>query len=247
MEHKILGKGETLLLIHGFAISYPIWRRIQQKIVDAGYKLIIIDLLDTNNDKNEHEYIDQCISGIEKIRRAQKVKRISIIGYSLGAIFAEKYFSSYKDNVNLVINIFPPILTRTRKRFLDILITFATSFNFFWEIVLSGKILYFLIILLGFNLRQNKESKYWFEIISKSKIKTMTLWLKIVNSYKQLPNNKKIINIIAKNDWAASNRKTREGDVVLNCSHSGIITESEKVAKAIINILSSLNANSKQS
>ena len=90
MLYKVLGKGEPIVMIHGWAMSSEIWIDLANKIAKS-QQVFLIDLPGMGSNKNTQFIdIDQTISEIN----ALNLSNFSIMGWSFGGQIALHY--SYK-------------------------------------------------------------------------------------------------------------------------------------------------------
>jgi pimeloyl-[acyl-carrier protein] methyl ester esterase len=87
MIYKVLGKGEPIVMIHGWAMSSEIWIDLAKKIAKT-QQVFLIDLPGMGSNKNTQFIdIDQTISEIN----ALNLSHFSIMGWSFGGQIALHY------------------------------------------------------------------------------------------------------------------------------------------------------------
>lgn len=107
------GKGEPIILLHGFLASSGYWRRLQPFLTRAGYRVVTIDLLGfgkavdvpaTSYDYTEH------IQHIHKHVQSLPLKQpFVLVGHSMGALLAARYSLLYPDDVKRLFLLHPPL------------------------------------------------------------------------------------------------------------------------------------------
>ena len=90
MLYKVLGKGEPIVMIHGWAMSSKIWIDLANKIA-KNYQVFLIDLPGMGSNKNT-QFIDMDQINVEI--NALNLSHFSIMGWSFGGQIALHY--SYK-------------------------------------------------------------------------------------------------------------------------------------------------------
>ncbi|HYG83428.1 MAG TPA: alpha/beta hydrolase [Verrucomicrobiae bacterium] len=107
------GNGETLVLLHGYLGSSRYWVRLKPLLLEAGYRVITIDLLGFGNapkprrikyDYNDH--IQHIQAAIESLHLQQP---FTIVGHSMGALLALRYARLYPQQVKSLILLHQPL------------------------------------------------------------------------------------------------------------------------------------------
>ena len=92
-NYLIEGKGEPLLLVHGFGISFNIWRKVAP-LLSPHFTLIKIQLPGIGGTlmaTQGADYLQLCIEGLERVRESLDVEKWTVLGYSTGSRIAEAY------------------------------------------------------------------------------------------------------------------------------------------------------------
>lgn len=96
IAYKVLGSGEPVVLLHGTPSSSLIWRNIAPKLVSAGYKVHLFDLLGYGvSERPWDSNIDTSISGqlpiLEGLLDYWGLDRINIIAHDFGGGIAQRF------------------------------------------------------------------------------------------------------------------------------------------------------------
>ncbi len=97
------GKGkETILFLHGLGGAYDIWFQ-QINALKNNYRIIAPTYPAVNS-------VDEMVSAISQILEKEQVKKVYIVGSSLGGFIAQHFTATYPEKVEKVIlgNTFPP-------------------------------------------------------------------------------------------------------------------------------------------
>ena len=99
MYIKIIGKGEPVVLIHGWGMSGMVWEDLAE-LMRANYKVFIVDLPGMGNSRLIKTYKFKNL--IKEIHKYIPTK-VTMIGWSLGSQIAMQYALEYPSNINTLI------------------------------------------------------------------------------------------------------------------------------------------------
>lgn len=113
LQYKEHGTGDhVILLIHGFLASSRYWNKIKPGLVDAGYRVISIDLLGFGNAAKpqniEYDYSDQ-VEYVDRIISHLRLRHVTIIGHSMGALIAARYAALFPAKTRHLMLLHPPL------------------------------------------------------------------------------------------------------------------------------------------
>jgi pimeloyl-ACP methyl ester carboxylesterase len=94
------GKGETLLLLHGFGSNKDAWTAFAKYL--KGYHLVIPDIAGFGESSQEPTYsydIDTQVGRIERFVEVLKLDKFHLAGNSLGGVYAATYGAKHPDKV----------------------------------------------------------------------------------------------------------------------------------------------------
>lgn len=95
------GKGETIVLLHGFLESSTMWKDLIPKI-SKSYHVIFMDLLGHGNTGclGYIHTMEQMAEAVEAVLKHLKVKKATLIGHSMGGYVALAYAEKYPEKVS---------------------------------------------------------------------------------------------------------------------------------------------------
>ncbi len=167
LNYRAEGNGEPLLLVHGFGISFHIWRTLLP-LLDPHFTVVMIELPgigSTPMTRGEEDYLQACVEGIEGVRRSLGIDRWDVLGYSTGSRIAEAYIRADAEHVCRAIFLCPLTIDVLKMRLLRLGVWLDRRIPEFGSGVLSGWRLKFLISWLGFNLQQDPMRDEWYSEI----------------------------------------------------------------------------------
>ncbi len=163
LNYRLEGGGEPLLLVHGFGISFNIWRKLVP-LLSPHFTLIMIELPGigaTPMIPAGQDYLRGCVKGIEGVRRSLGIEMWRVLGYSTGSRIAEAYVREDAAHVSRAIFLCPLTIDSHKQRALQLGLWLDSRFPAFGSWVLSGWRLRLLISWLGFNLQRDSMLDEW--------------------------------------------------------------------------------------
>ena len=104
-DHKIVylegGKGQTILLLHGFAANKDNWIRFA-KYLTNDYHVVIPDIPgfgESSQIQNENYAAENQLKRIDRFMEALKVEKFHLVGNSMGGMLAALYGAKYPQKV----------------------------------------------------------------------------------------------------------------------------------------------------
>ena len=167
LHYRIEGSGLPLLLIHGWGVTYGIWKNLVPLFVSQ-FQLIMIELPGVGGSPEvdpDKAYYLGCAEAIEEVRQKLGIEQWAILAYSSGTRAGEAYIQYYPQHVSRAVFLCPVYLTEfcslglrfegwlenTRPRIVN------------W--LLSDWRLYGLVLALGFNGRRHDYTDEWVDEI----------------------------------------------------------------------------------
>jgi pimeloyl-ACP methyl ester carboxylesterase len=240
---QVEGKGPPLLLVHGFGISFNIWRSLLPRL--SPYFTIIMPELPgigaSDLPSASAHYLQTAAQALRNLRRELGFSQWSVLGYSIGSRVVESYLNLDAEAVQRAVLLCPlkvSLLTAMAVRlalWLDS--RWARTGNF----LLSGSRLDFLIRLLAFNLQPHPLSAEWMREISACRPEALKRTLHSLPAGGgrpfQLPNVPALM-VWGKHDWiSVPPRRPGPRDRLVDSNHSAPITAAGQVADAILPFL----------
>ncbi len=161
MNYQVIGNGPPLLLVHGFGITFNIWKKLIPMLCPY-FTLVMVELPGIGGSPSiEGCYSCSAVEAIETVRRTLGLEIWDVLGYSTGSRIAEAYVKKYPQHINHAIFLCPLMV----ERYKILLLRFCFWVDGFvsatipW--LLRGGQLKFLILLLGFSLQSNSLIEEW--------------------------------------------------------------------------------------
>jgi pimeloyl-ACP methyl ester carboxylesterase len=167
LNYRVEGAGPPLLLIHGFGVSFNIWRSLAP-LLHNHFQLVMIELpgIGDSPSPGEGSYNAACLAAIESVRQKLEIPKWSVLAYSMGVSVAAAYADAHPDSVAGVVFLCPPFLRGLRWWALRGLLWLDNRWSFIGDWVISGWRLYWLVALIGFNGRPNRLTREWVDEIA---------------------------------------------------------------------------------
>lgn len=168
LPYKIEGSGHPLLLIHGWGVTYAVWRHLVP-LLAPHFQLILVELPGMGI-AGEHipgkSYYMACAESLEELRAALGIEQWAMLAYSTGTRAGEAYIQRYPQRVERAVFLCPLYLRVAWKLALD-----AEQWINSWSSrlaswILSGWRLHHLLIALGFNLQNHDYIHEWLREIA---------------------------------------------------------------------------------
>ena len=124
LNYKIEGDGPSLLLCHGFGISFNIWKELGP-LLGKHFKLISVELPGIGRSPHPSSgqgYLDFAIKELESLRESLDIPLWSVLGYSSGSRVAEAYLQAHGDRVERGIFLCPAYVANSKAHGLRIAI-----------------------------------------------------------------------------------------------------------------------------
>ncbi|MDQ6902027.1 MAG: alpha/beta hydrolase [Bacteroidota bacterium] len=94
--YEVRGKGEPVLLVHGFIVNSTSWKRaaIYNDLLNSGYKVIVLDMRGNGKSDKPHDSLaydnDAEAKDIIGLLSFLKIKQYNVVGYSRGSIITAR-------------------------------------------------------------------------------------------------------------------------------------------------------------
>jgi pimeloyl-ACP methyl ester carboxylesterase len=168
LNYELDGSGPPLVLIHGFGISFNIWRELRPHLKNH-FTLILTEMPGIGHSPlplSSAPYLDSAVNELDSLRASLGFERWSVLGYSSGSRVAERYAQCHPERVEHAVFL-SPAQTAAHKAFgLRSAIWLDHRYPCMGNWVLSGWRIRFLIDLLGLNFRHPELLPAWFEEIT---------------------------------------------------------------------------------
>lgn len=241
LNYQIVGDGLPLLLIHGFGISFDIWKNLIP-FLEAHFTLVMVELpgIGRSPMPASGTYLSASVDALDRLRSALGFGKWDVFGYSTGSRIAEAYVRMYAPHVGRAIFLCPMFMDIPKILFLRLGFWIDGFFPAAGTWLLRGWRLRFFISLFGFNLIPNSHTDEWHAQISEVPVNVLKETLKMIaklglNSYSApvpfsaIWGNADIIPVTP--------RKRGPHDYFVKSNHAAPIVAAHEVAGTILSIL----------
>ncbi len=237
------GQGPPLLLVHGFGISFNIWRNLRPRL-SPHFTLVMPELPGigaSDLPSARAHYLQAAARALRSLRRELKVAQWNVLGYSSGSRVVERYLNLDTGGVERAVLLCPLKTPVAVAMGLQFGLWLDSRWSRAGDFILSGSRLNFLIRLLAFNLRPHPLSAEWMREISACHPETLKRTLSSLpkggSRPFQLPNVPTLM-VWGKHDWiSVPPRRPGPRDQLVNANHSAPVTAAAEVANAILQFL----------
>ncbi len=241
LNYRVAGSGPPLLLVHGFGVSFNIWRALVPLLAEY-FRLVMIELpgIGDSPAPDSGAYTAASIAAMESVRQKLAIPKWSVLGYSSGVGVVAAYASAHPQRMERVVLLCPPLLSGWRWWGLRALFWLDSPQPAIGEWVLSGWRLYWLVALLGFNGRPVPLTAEWVAEIATQPRPVLKASLREFPPIQQLlaQAGESTLLICGKSDFVSTRPPRRGANVAFFAGdHSGPVRMAEPVASTIINFL----------
>jgi pimeloyl-ACP methyl ester carboxylesterase len=163
LPYQLEGHGHPLLLIHGWGVTYTVWRNLMP-LLTPHFQLILVELPGMGAACEivpGKPYYTACAEGLEELRVALGIEQWAILAYSTGTRAGEAYIQRYPQHVDRAVFLCPIYLRRAWKIALEVEQWIDSKSSRLASWILSGWRLYYLLFVLGFNLQSRDCAHEW--------------------------------------------------------------------------------------
>jgi pimeloyl-ACP methyl ester carboxylesterase len=163
LPYQLEGHGHPLLLIHGWGVTYTVWRNLMP-LLTPHFQLILVELPGMGAACEivpGKPYYTACAEGLEELRVALGIEQWAILAYSTGTRAGEAYIQRYPQHVDRAVLLCPIYLRRAWKIALEVEQWIDSKSSRLASWILSGWRLYYLLFVLGFNLQSRDCAHEW--------------------------------------------------------------------------------------
>lgn len=241
------GRGEPLLLVHGFGISFNIWRKLAP-LLQQRFTLVMVELPGigaTPMTSVDDDYLEACVEGIQHARQSLGLERWTVLGYSTGSRIAEAYVRADAEHVCRAVFLCPLTIDANKWRLLRFGLWLDRRVPAFGTWVLSGWRLRSLIAWLGFNLQRDAMLNEWYAEIGAVPVDVLKLTIRAVAEEAgagfsvPVPSDK----IWGNRDLVPlAPRQPDEHDHFVHGRHAAPLEAAEEIARLVISVAAAENA-----
>lgn len=174
------GDGPPLLLVHGFGISFDIWKDLVP-LLRPHFTLVMVELPGIGKSPMfGGSYLASCVDGLEGLRLSLGIEKWNVLGYSTGSRVAEAYARMYAPHVSQTIFLCPMFVGTPMILLLRFGLWMDGYLPALGNWLLRGWRLRFLISLFGFNLIPDPHAGEWYALIGEVPVNVLKETLKMV-------------------------------------------------------------------
>jgi pimeloyl-ACP methyl ester carboxylesterase len=236
ISYRIVGEGPPLLLIHGWGVTWSVWRNLEP-LLNQHARLIMVELPGMGQSPPPGQaYVSACVEALVALREALGIARWWVLSYSAGAGIGATYIRY--DAVHISGAIFLcPILPLGSWPVLNY-IAHAVDRRWTWLItwVFSGWRLRLMIGILGFNQLHHRYVEDWLHEISAQPMPLLKAHLRVVfdPDWENLPPAIPIVRIWGRDDrLAVRPRRLQAYDRMITASHSAPLLDAPAVVREV--------------
>lgn len=100
--YDVTGEGPVLLFLHGWSVDRRIWRQ-QMKFFSKKYKVILVDLPGHGQSTWQNICLDQMALDLIELLRRLAIRRVHVIGSSLGGLVGLKMYQMYASAIESLV------------------------------------------------------------------------------------------------------------------------------------------------
>lgn len=167
LAYRLEGRGSPLLLIHGWGITYNVWRNLVP-LLAPHFQLILVELPWIGASEEivpDRPYYEFCAEALEELREALEIEQWRILAYSTGTRVGEAYVQRYPQHVRRAVFLCPLYLHKSWNIALRMEAWIDARRSDMADWFLSGWRLHGLLLTLGFNFRKSDYSDEWLDEI----------------------------------------------------------------------------------
>ena len=175
LNYRVVGNGPPLLLVHGFGISFNIWRNLVPLLCPY-FTLVTVELPGLGKSPMPaagEDYLISAVEALEHVRRILGFELWNVLGYSTGSRVAEAYVKKYPENICRAVFLCPLRV----ENYKILLLRFCFWIDGFvpatipW--LLRGRQFKLLILLFGFSLQYDPLVDEWLTEISSRPVQAL--------------------------------------------------------------------------
>ncbi len=158
LSYQLKGSGDPLLLIHGWGMTYLIWRELVPLLIPH-FQLVLVELPGMGTAQElgtEKPYYLACAEALEELRIELHIERWAILAYSTGTRAGEAYMQEYSQRVSQAVFLCPAYIRKSWQTAIQIEQWLDSKYTRVANWFLSGWLLYGMLFGFGFNLHHHE-------------------------------------------------------------------------------------------
>ncbi|HLI08494.1 MAG TPA: alpha/beta hydrolase [Ktedonobacteraceae bacterium] len=246
LPYRLEGDGPPLLLIHGWGVTYKVWRNLVP-LLKPHFQLVLVELPGVGAARQEvpgKSYYPACAEALEELRGALGCEQWSILAYSTGTRAGEAYMQLYPQRVIRSVFLCPIYLRESWKLALDLEQWIDARRSGLANWIISDWRLYGMLLALGFNLHGKACASEWMreiELQPLDNLKRMLLELpgkgRAPFTLPAAPTVPTLFVWGRQDALTARPRHPRPNDVFISANHSAPVLAAQRVAEVVLPFL----------
>ena len=246
LPYHIEGKGNPLLLIHGWGVTYRVWQKLVP-LLAPHFQLILVELPGLGGASEivpGKPYYKACAEALDELRMALNIEEWAVLAYSTGTRVSEIYVQRFPQQVTRAVFLCPIYLRKSWQMGLQIGQWADSNGLGVINWIISGWRLYGLLLALGFNLRRRDCVNEWMSEIALQPLDNLKrMLLELPNKGRapfMLPTSPSVPTLFV---WGSQDALTarppysRPNDVFIFANHSAPVLNPDEVAAVVLPFL----------
>ena len=242
LNYRVVGNGPPLLLIHGFGISYNIWKNLLPSLCSY-FTLVMIELPGIGKSPMPYrgrDYLSSSVSALDQVRSILGFNTWNVLGYSTGSRIAEAYVKTFPANVANVIFLCPLKVENIKILLLRSCFWIDRFVPAMIPWLLSDWRLKILILILGFSLKSDPLIESWQSEISSRPVHVLKETARMIIPIGTRPFHvpRPYLMIWGDTDIVPfTPRKAEQTDYFIHANHAAPVLAANEVSEIVINLL----------
>jgi pimeloyl-ACP methyl ester carboxylesterase len=242
MNYRVVGNGPPLLLIHGFGISFNIWKNLLP-LLCSYFTLVMVELPGIGKSPMPYpgrNYLYSSVDALDQVRSNLGFDIWNVLGYSTGTRIAETYVKAFPAHVSKVIFLCPLKVENIKILLLRCCFGIDRLVPVTIPWLLSGWRLKFLILVLGFSLQSDPLIEDWQSEISRRPVQALkeiagmiipigTKPFYVPRPYSMIWGDKDLVPFRP--------RKPELSDYFIHANHAAPVLAANEVSEIVLNFL----------
>jgi pimeloyl-ACP methyl ester carboxylesterase len=246
LSYRIQGKGDPLLLIHGWGVTFNVWQRLAP-LLSPHFQLILVELPGVNDASKVmpgKPYYEFCAERLEEFRVELGIERWAILAYSIGTRVSEAYIQRYAQRVSRAVFLCPIYLTHPWMRTVQAGKWLNARHADLASWFLSDWRLYGWLLAVGFNLHGRDYANEWMAEIEERPLENLKrMLLELPGKGRapfKLPESPAVPSLFV---WGLNDLLTARpahphpNDVFIFANHGAPVLKPERVAAVVLPFL----------
>jgi pimeloyl-ACP methyl ester carboxylesterase len=241
LNYRVEGQGPPLLLVHGFGISFHIWRNLLP-LLTSHLSVVVVELPGigaTPMLPEGGDYLETSIAGIQGVRQRLGIDKWSVLGYSTGSRLAEAYVRADAAHICRAIFLCPLLIDPAKVRALRFGLNLDRRFPTVGTWILSAWRLKLLISWLGFNFQRDRMANEWYAEIGAAPMGVLKDTIRAMDALVSHPFSVPVPYAMIWGDRDLVPLRPRPGgehDYFVHGRHAAPMESADEVARAILSL-----------